>query len=123
MISAEQNELMTRIGPGGTLVLDHSTVGGDLTVSPGGTVTSSPAGIDCGATCSASFGAGTQVTLTASPANLTFSTTCGGGAVTRVAIAASASAATFFFKGNTPETVVITAWPSHAVFAAWGWTR
>jgi uncharacterized protein (DUF2141 family) len=30
-----------------------------------GTVTSSPAGIDCGSTCSANFTAGTQVTLTA----------------------------------------------------------
>jgi hypothetical protein len=36
--------------------------------TPGGTVTSSPAGINCGSTCSGSFSAGTQVTLTASPA-------------------------------------------------------
>ena len=36
--------------------------------SPGGKVTSSPSGIDCGATCSAGFAAGTQVTLTANPA-------------------------------------------------------
>jgi uncharacterized repeat protein (TIGR03803 family) len=34
----------------------------------GGRVTSSPSGIDCGATCSASFAPGTQVTLAASPA-------------------------------------------------------
>jgi hypothetical protein len=44
----------------------------ELTVSKGGegegTVTSSPAGIDCGSECSASFEAGTEVTLTASPA-------------------------------------------------------
>jgi Divergent InlB B-repeat domain len=33
-----------------------------------GTVTSSPAGIDCGSTCSAPFGEGTVVTLTATPA-------------------------------------------------------
>jgi hypothetical protein len=32
-----------------------------------GTVTSSPAGIDCGATCSASFTSGTTVVLTATP--------------------------------------------------------
>ncbi len=42
-----------------------------LTVSKpgtgGGTVTSGPAGIDCGATCAASFPAGTSVTLTAAP--------------------------------------------------------
>ena len=36
--------------------------------SPGGTVTSSPAGIDCGSTCSANFSTGAQVTLKASPA-------------------------------------------------------
>jgi uncharacterized repeat protein (TIGR03803 family) len=36
--------------------------------SPGGTVTSSPAGVDCGSTCGASFAPGTQVVLTASPA-------------------------------------------------------
>jgi uncharacterized repeat protein (TIGR03803 family) len=35
--------------------------------NPGGRVTSSPAGIDCGSTCSASFAPGTQVALTASP--------------------------------------------------------
>ena len=39
-----------------------------------GTVASSPAGIDCGTTCSASFANGTQVTLTATPSsNSTFS--------------------------------------------------
>jgi uncharacterized repeat protein (TIGR02543 family) len=35
--------------------------------SGSGTVTSSPAGIDCGATCAASFPNGTMVTLTATP--------------------------------------------------------
>src|SRR5258708_39276698 len=42
-----------------------------LTVSKtdlgGGTVTSSPAGINCGSTCSASYVSGTTVTLTATP--------------------------------------------------------
>ena len=36
--------------------------------SGAGTVVSSPAGIDCGSTCSATFGADAQVTLTATPA-------------------------------------------------------
>src|SRR5438132_13973836 len=40
-----------------------------VSVGQGGTVTRSPAGIDCGATCSASFNAGTPVALTATPAN------------------------------------------------------
>jgi len=48
-----------------------SSVNPTLTVTkagPGsGTVTSSPAGIDCGATCAASFTNGTMVTLTATP--------------------------------------------------------
>jgi hypothetical protein len=41
-----------------------------LTVTPSGSgaVTSNPAGIDCGATCRASFDAGTSVTLSANPA-------------------------------------------------------
>ena len=38
----------------------------NVVVSGQGTVRSSPAGIDCGSTCAASFSAGTQVTLTAS---------------------------------------------------------
>src|SRR6266516_563785 len=36
--------------------------------SGSGTVTSSPSGIDCGATCTAAFSKGTMVTLTATPA-------------------------------------------------------
>ncbi len=46
---------------GGDSVLVSITRQGNGT----GTVTSSPGGIDCGGTCSASFGTGTQVTLTA----------------------------------------------------------
>jgi hypothetical protein len=48
---------------GSNYTLSVSVIG-----SPGGRVTSSPAGIDCGSTCSTSFTAGSQVTLTASPA-------------------------------------------------------
>src|ERR1700736_3663762 len=44
-----------------------------------GTVTSSPAGINCGQGCSASFNSGTVVTLTAAPnANSTFGGWSGG---------------------------------------------
>ena len=47
-------------------VTDHQVVG--IGIGPaGGTVTSSPAGIDCRNTCSAAFTAGTQVTLTETP--------------------------------------------------------
>ena len=46
----------------------------------GGTVTSSPGGINCGATCAANFGAAQVVTLTATPtAGSTFSGWSGGG--------------------------------------------
>ena len=51
-----------------------------ITVSGPGTVTSSPAGISCGATCSAPFAAGTSVVLTAAPSGVaTFSGWSGGG--------------------------------------------
>jgi len=46
----------------------------------GGSVTSSPAGINCGTTCSVSFTSGTIVTLTAAPvAGSTFTGWSGGG--------------------------------------------
>ena len=45
-----------------------------------GTVSSTPAGISCGAACAASFASGTAVTLTATPAaNATFAGWSGGG--------------------------------------------
>lgn len=45
-----------------------------------GTVSSAPTGIDCGSTCSASFGAGTSLTLTATPsAGSRFRGWSGGG--------------------------------------------
>jgi hypothetical protein len=40
-----------------------------VSVTGSGTVTSSPAGINCPSTCSANFASATQVTLTATPAN------------------------------------------------------
>ena len=61
-----------------------TTITHTLTISMSGTgsgsVTSSPAGIDCGSTCSASFDAGSVVTLTAAPAaGSAFSGWSGGG--------------------------------------------
>ncbi|HKO14043.1 MAG TPA: alkaline phosphatase family protein, partial [Acidobacteriaceae bacterium] len=65
-----------------------------------GTVTSSPAGINCGQTCAASFASGTAVTLTAVPSSgSTFSGWSGGcsgtGACTVNLTAATSVAATF----------------------------
>ena len=80
------------------------STGSTLTVSKAGagsgTVTSSPAGISCGATCSTSFTPGTVVTLTAAPAaGSTFtgwSGSCTGtGACSVTMSAAQAVTATF----------------------------
>jgi phospholipase C len=53
-----------------TATFNASALSYTLTVTPtgtgSGTITSSPAGIDCGTTCSATFSVGDQVTLTAS---------------------------------------------------------
>ena len=65
----------TSPAPGVSVLLNGSTPGGAFTLSVGrtgsghGQVTSSPNGIDCGATCSHSFAPGTLVALTATPAN------------------------------------------------------
>ena len=61
---------MTSPTPPSTQALTVSKAG-----SGGGTVTSSPAGVNCGSTCSASFASGSTVTLTATPAS--GSTFCG----------------------------------------------
>ena len=77
--------------------------------SGSGSVTSSPAGVNCGATCSASFGAGTPVTLTATPSSLasTFTGWLGSGctgisACTKTLSAAASVTATFTLTSNGP---------------------
>jgi hypothetical protein len=77
-----------------------------------GTVTSSPAGISCGSTCSAGFASGTQVTLTASPADgSTFAGWNGGGCTgtgTCVVTLTAATAVTATFNsGSSPVTIGI----------------
>jgi FG-GAP-like repeat/Divergent InlB B-repeat domain/FG-GAP repeat len=73
IMSAAQTVTATFAAAAGSYALTVSKIGT-------GTVTSSPAGINCGATCSASFTSGTGVTLTASPtAGWTFSGWSGGG--------------------------------------------
>jgi hypothetical protein len=70
-----------------------------------GTVTSNPAGIDCGANCSASYDSGTVVTLTATPApGSTFEGWTGGGC-----------------SGTGPCTLTLTA--NTTVFARFGIAR
>lgn len=77
--------------------------------SGSGTVTSSPAGINCGATCSASFELGAAVTLTATPTSAasTFTGWLGGGCTgsstcTKTSSAASNVSATFALTSNGP---------------------
>ena len=76
-----------------------------------GTVTSTPAGIDCGPTCSASFDAGTSVTLTAVPEVGTvfqgWSGDCAGAGTCILSMTSARSA-----------TATFTALP---VDPAWGW--
>jgi hypothetical protein len=90
-----------------------------------GTVTSSPAGVDCGTTCSASLPSGTSVTLTATPTSgSTFSGwggSCAGSAstctVTMTAgreVSASFAAAPSATTPGVPTDVVATATPDSA---------
>jgi hypothetical protein len=62
-------KMANRFFPAVALALDTGSTTNGLIVTKagagGGMVTSSPAGIDCGMTCSASFTSGTSVTLTA----------------------------------------------------------
>lgn len=66
-----------------------------LTVTPtgSGTVTSNPAGINCGATCSASFTSGSSVTLSAAPAPGSMFTSWGGACTGAASCVVSMSAA------------------------------
>ncbi len=68
-----------------------------------GTITSSPAGINCPATCSATFNQSTQVTLTATPAANSFfggwSGACTGTSACTVTVNASASVNATFNPG------------------------
>jgi hypothetical protein len=75
----------------------------------GGTVTSSPGGIDCGSTCTADFDDGTAVTLTASP-NATslfggWTGACSGGGECHVTMS-SAKTVTASFTKNTYQLSV-----------------
>jgi hypothetical protein len=89
-----------------------------LSVSPAGTgvgtVASSPSGIACGATCSASFQSGTQVTLSATPAiGSTFAgwsgAGCSGTGTCSVTISAATAVAATFVEDTTGNLTLVAA--------------
>src|SRR5204862_156506 len=70
---------------------------------------SAPAGISCGATCTASYASGTAVTLTASPAaGSTFSGWTGACARTGASTAVTMTAARSATAPFPPQTVALT---------------
>jgi hypothetical protein len=106
---------LTVTGPH-TLVFALDVPDQSLTVSRAGsgsgTVTSSPAGIDCGASCSASYDAGTVVTLTATPAQDSgfagWSGACSGTGTCSVTMSAARSVTATFNLFDRRLTVQVT---------------
>jgi cysteine-rich repeat protein len=92
-----------------------SVVSYALSVTKGGsgTITSSPAGINCGATCNANYNSGTSVTLTESPGSgyvfSGWSGACSGSGTTcTVSMSAARSVtATFAVSSSNPVTYTV----------------
>jgi Divergent InlB B-repeat domain len=82
-----------------------------LTVVGNGMVTSNPAGINCGTTCTSSYAAGTSITLTATPTSgNTFSgwsAGCTGSSTTCTLPLNQASSVTATFVADTPTDTTI----------------
>jgi hypothetical protein len=80
-----------------------------VTRTGNGTVSSAPAGISCGVTCSATFTAGTSVTLTATPAaGSVFSGWSGGGCSGTGACTLTMATATTVSAAFAPAPVAVT---------------
>ena len=79
--------------------------------SGAGSITSIPAGIDCGIVCSASFAAGTSVTLSATPAEgyrfSGWSGACSGMGPCVVAMDSARSASATFVNSQMPSTFTL----------------
>src|SRR5205823_13765908 len=108
----------TNLGDGSvTITYGAAPVKHKLTVTRAGTgsgsVKSSPAGIGCGATCSASFAQGTSVTLTETPATGSrftgWSGACLGTGKTCTLVMSADKAVTATFKPIPPPNTAITA--------------
>jgi len=101
-------------GPGGTPPAAY-TLSVTKAGAGSGTVTSSPAGISCGSTCSANYAGGTNVTLTATPASGSvfagWSGACSGAGTCTVAMSAAKSVtATFKTQPVTTKLVITNNW-------------
>src|SRR5881397_3957261 len=102
------SRLVTGTGVSTTSTLTASKAGS-------GTVTSNPAGISCGATCSASFTNGTMVTLTATPAaGSTFTAWSGGGCSGTGTCTVTLAASTTVTATFVPQSFTLTVSPSGA---------
>lgn len=101
--------------PGGNPSSPQLTV--TLSGNGTGTVTSKPAGINCGKTCSAMFSSGTSVTLTATPTNGAkfggWSGACTGATTCTVMMGSSNQAVTATFTGAASIASI-----NHIIFMA-----
>jgi phospholipase C len=92
------------VSPSGSVQLSVQAAGAGA-----GMISSNPAGINCGAACSASFVEGTQVTLTAAPMGNSFfagwAGACSGSAVCKVTLTANASVTATF---DTSPVLAVT---------------
>ena len=90
-------------GPSETLTVTRSGAGA-------GTVTSVPAGVDCGSACTFSFASGALVALTATPAaGSTFggwSGACSGTGSCSVTMSAATAVTATFLDNSAPETTI-----------------
>jgi phospholipase C len=98
---------LTGCGSGSSSPSNPSTQTFEVTVaappSGAGTITSTPAGISCPSTCSASFAQGTKVTLTATPSSNYFFAGWGGacsGMTCTLTVTAAASVTDSFMAGD-----------------------
>src|SRR5579864_3335370 len=100
-----------------TATFNTGTLALTVTVNGSGTVTSSPAGISCPTTCSASFASGTMVTLNETPGmGATFTgwngACTGTGACSVTMSAPEAVTATFTSSGTTPTITTLSLSPT-----------
>jgi len=95
---------------GGSSASTNNTVQLAVRTAGSGSVTSNPAGIDCGTTCSAGFASGSTVDLSATPAANSYFASWGGackGAATCRVTLSSNSMVTAKFSSSPTLTVVV----------------